>query len=369
MIAFVMPHRDREEELARTLAMLGALDVGPGEVIVADNASRERPRTPRRLENGLLVRRLDLSENMGAAARNVAVEASDPRCEWVVMLDDDSAPLDAGFMHALARQDARVGAVMADIVLSDARGREQGGLPEVFIGCGVAIRRRVFLDLGGYDHAFNYYVEEYDLAARMIAAGWRVVFDPAFRVEHRKVSAGRDMDAILHRLVRNNGWVIQRYAPEEDRRELLRETRRRYRAIARKEQAGGGFGAGLVELRQTIRAQARMPMPRAHWDRFTGLSHAYEAIEIAWAREGFRSAAIVDAGKNAWCVVRALQAMGVVIERDEQRADVVVPGTMSPGPMIDSALRWRDRGASVVTPWMGAWAIVPPGMRRGAQAA
>ena len=53
-----------------------------------------------------------------------------------------------------------------------------------------------------------------------------MAFDPWFRVLHRKVTANRDMNVILSRLVRNNGWVAQRYAPEVRRKEELREVRR-----------------------------------------------------------------------------------------------------------------------------------------------
>ena len=74
----------------------------------------------------------------------------------------------------------------------------------LFIGCGVAVRREAFRALGGYDTAFNYYAEEYDLAARMILAGGRVAFEQDFRVTHAKDARGRNMDLILARLVRNN---------------------------------------------------------------------------------------------------------------------------------------------------------------------
>src|SRR5258706_488360 len=87
-----------------------------------------------------------------------------------------------------------------------------------FAGGGVAIRRDAFLDLGGYDPSFGYYAEEYDLAARMLLAGFRIQFDRWFRVEHHKVWLNRSMDTILAHLVRNNGWVAQRYAPDEYRR-------------------------------------------------------------------------------------------------------------------------------------------------------
>lgn len=400
MITYILPTRDRPERLALTLAALGSLNGHPdgAEVIVIDNASRFPPTPPERLANGLRVRTLFRTTNEGAASRNAGVEAADPRHAWVVMLDDDSYPCDTGFIRRLAKAPADVAAVSADIYLPGLARRESGGLPEVFIGCGVAIRRDVFLALGGYDPAFNYYAEEYDLAARMILAGYRVAFDPWFRVEHHKVAAGRDMNTILARLVRNNGWVMQRYAPDDLRREQIRDQRRRYRGIAAKEDALPGFARGLVELRHTIRAQKRTPMPRRLFDRFTGLAYARDALALAYRNKPFKTAALVDEGKNGWVIRQALAELGVEVvnpwpwavtaKGEAQRAngadqaaasdpmrssplalrsppDALVIGTMSPGPLLDA---WERRTLAtpagpaqrIIAPWLAVTHRPPP---------
>src|SRR5262245_33443618 len=275
MISYILPTRDRPERLTLTLAALGNLRGHPegAEVVIVDNASKFPATPPERLANGLNVRVLHRGSNEGAASRNAGVAAANPAHAWAVMLDDDSYPCDTGFIRRLGKAPTEVAAVSADIYLPGLSRRESGGLPEVFVGCGVAIRRDVFLSLGGYDPAFNYYAEEYDLAARMILAGHRIAFDPWFRVEHHKVATGRDMNTILARLVRNNGWVMQRYAPDELRRAQVRDQRARYRAIAAKENALPGLAAGLRELKHTIRAQKRSPMAARLFDRFTGMAY------------------------------------------------------------------------------------------------
>lgn len=348
MISYVIPTRDRVERLHRTLAALAALGPHDAEVVIVDNASSRPVEAPARLTSGLPVRLIRLEQNLGAAGRNAGVMAARAQSDWAVMLDDDSFPLDLAFVPRLASMPADVAAVSADIRLSDGRGREQGGLPEVFIGCGVAVRVPVFVALRGYDASFGYYAEEYDLAARMLLAGYRVVFEPAFRVEHAKVPAGRDMDTIVSRLVRNNGWVIQRYAPESERREALRLMRRRYLAIARAERAERGWAEGAAELRRTRRAQPRRPMPEALWDRFTGLAPAREALRRALEQRPFGSAAVVDRGKHAHLVERALLELGV---RLDEGAETRVIGTLSPGPMLDALERRAARGEPVVAPW------------------
>lgn len=377
MIAFVLPTRNRPERLAQTLSALGELRTGGrAEVVVVDNASDERPSLPSRLPNGMAVRGVFLESNAGAAGRNAGVEASSESCSWVVMLDDDSHPVEAfePFAATAARLEAQpegVGAVMADIHLPAHGRREAGGLPEVWVGCGVALRRGVYLEAGGYDASFGYYAEEYDLAARLLRRGLSVAFDPAFRVEHHKVESGRDMDVILGRLVRNNGWVMQRYAPGPVRREMVREQRRRYRRIAEKERAVAGYGAGLVELRRTLRRQARTPMLRAVWDRFTGLGHARAALCEAWRSGPFGSAALVEPGKNAWAVERVLGELateaGVRLTTADE-AEALVIGTLSPGPMLDAMERWSTRGRRVIAPWVGAWGGLSGGGRARAAA-
>jgi GT2 family glycosyltransferase len=357
MITYVLPTRNRPEVLRRTLAELERLGdhacCGGAEVIVVDNASEAPVRLGTRLKSGVRVDVLRRRINEGAAARNFGAMHADPASEWIVMLDDDSHPMDLGFVDVLRGMARDVGAVSADIFLGTEAGvitgREQGGLPEVFIGCGVAVRRDLFVGLRGYDHAFNYYAEEYDLAARMMLAGYRVRFEPRFRVMHRKVSAGRDMGMIVARLVRNNGWVIERYAPEGERRAALRAMRRRYRAIAGRERALAGFGAGLVELRRTVRGQTRTPMGTELWRRFTGAAAAREGLAWNLSLRGVRSAALIEEGKNADVIRGVLRELGIG-EVSPERAERLVIGTLSPGPMLD-AMERRAGEERVVTAW------------------
>ena len=354
MISAIIPTRDRAPELARTLEAIGRRPVGEiSQVIVVDNASAQRPAVPARLDNGARVELVCLDENMGAAARNVGAElAGEP---WLLMLDDDSSPSGGDLGSTLRAQADDVAAVTMDIHLPAQGRRESGGLPEVPVGCGVVYRRGAFLSAGGYDATFGYYAEEYDLAARLLLAGMRVVFEPTLRVDHRKVESGRDMGLILGRLVRNNGWVMQRYAPEDERRARLDETIARYGRIAHKEGAVEGYARGLAELERTLGAQARTPMPRGLWDRFTGLSAAREAIGRAVARAGFASARVVARGKHDWAVERALREHGVEVRED---GEMEVIGTLSPGPMLDEASR---RPGAVVAWEVGAGAAVRGG--------
>ena len=206
---------------------------------------------------------------------------------------------------------------------------------------------------GGYDPAFHFYAEEYDLAARLIVAGHVIVHDGGFRVRHSKVTAGRDMDLILRRLVRNNGWIARRYAPRDELFGQLIEVIDRYGAIARRENAVNGYLKGLGDLIATIDEQPRRPMTPAHFDRFTGLAHVRRALGASTLlTAGGTRVAIVEAGKNAWVVRRVVSELGCEIVSDERDAEALVIGTLSPGPMLDACDRRRGSAQPVIAPWI-----------------
>ncbi|MGE3107116.1 MAG: glycosyltransferase family 2 protein [Phycisphaerales bacterium] len=366
MLAYIIPTRDRPWHLAHTLAAIAALPPHDAQVIIVDNASSIPPTVPLRLSNDIPVELILNTRNEGAAARNRAASVADASCEWLVMLDDDSAPLSANFLDALRAQPADVLALAAEIHLTSAA-REAGGLPEVFIGCGAAVRRHAFLSAGGYDPSFNYYAEEYDLAAKLLLAGGRVALDRQFQVAHRKVPGGRDMNTILRRLVRNNSWVMQRYAPDHLRREEVRRVAARYASIAAREQALPGYAAGIAEWLTSVRAQPRSPMPMPLFDRFTGLAEARASLQRSFSERPFSSAFLIDRGKNDHVIEFALIELGVSIADAPDDADVIVPGSMSPGPLLDSfQSRAHLRSAiRLVSPWR-ALTGEPPLLRQAA---
>ncbi len=365
MISYLLPTRNRPRALWQTLSALGALSfdehdaVGGAEVIVVDNASEPAVELPPELDNGIPLRCLHLDENSGAAARNHG--AAEARGEWLVMLDDDSYPLDTGHLEVLANASVDVAAIGAEILLSDGT-REAGGLPEVIVGCGAAIRRDAFLAAGGYDPSFHYYAEEYDLCAKLLLAGLRVRHDLRFRVRHGKVPDRRDMNVIMRNLVRNNGWVMQRYAPPHRREQAICEVIARYGTIAMTEDAAWGYSQGMCELNRTRQGQPSRPMSEAQFDRFTGLAHARTELshrpELSGRKRG--RVAIVDEGKHADAVRQALREIGTRFAADTRDADVLVIGTLSPGPMLDARDKRRVGPRPAIMPWR------PGGMREPA---
>lgn len=338
-IAYIIPTYYRPAVLHATLRALEGLGPHAAEIIIINNAPTNRLEVPRRLESGVAITLVTAPNNLGAAARTIGARLAN--APWLIMLDDDSAPTTLDFLHVLRQTPPGVGAVGADIYLP-CGSREQGGLPEVFVGCGAAVRRRAYLAAGGYDVTFGYYAEEYDLCAKLIHAGYRICHHPAFKVLHHKSNLGRDMNTVVSRLVRNNGWVMQRYAPGNLRRGMVHDNVVRYRALANRIGALKGYQAGLFELASTRWAQCRdLQLSSDSWERFIGLSAARHALEEAADAAPFRTAQIVHRGKNDWAVEAALHEMGCkVLSVQEaasgERADVRVIGTLSPGPAQDA---------------------------------
>ena len=67
--------------------------------------------------------------------------------------------------------------------------------------------------------------------------------------------------------------------------------------------------------------------------------------------------AIVDEGKHADAVRQALREMGTRFAANTKDADVLVIGTLSPGPMLDALDKRRVGPRPVILPWR------PEGMR------
>lgn len=345
-ISVIIPTRDREAELAETLERIGRLkpsDLGLCELLVIDNDSRHPMDLPDRLGNGVRVRGIRLESNTHAAARNIA--ATEARGEWLVMLDDDSSLRPCQLIGTLAWLPLDVAAVGGEIWLNQSQ-RESGGLPEVVVGCGCAFRRDAYLSVGGYDPAFGYYAEEYDLCAKLILGGHRVLQTRSLQFEHRKVTRGRDFNEIMFRLVRNNAWVYQRYAPDVERQAQIDSMLSRYRAIAIREHALEGYERGCDALRESLESQIRSPFGTEQWDRFTGRSAVRAALGDALIR-GDASVRLLGPrwGKGREIVESELARLGCGVGGEPDARGVV--SSISPGSMLDLC----EQHPGAIMPW------------------
>jgi GT2 family glycosyltransferase len=357
LVSFVIPTQNRHKELVHTIEQLTNIDLdmlgGNAELIIVNNGSDIDLRIPAKLQNGIVVEQVDLDKNYGVGARNIGVDRA--HGDWVIMLDDDSSILPGSIGEYLSRIGPHVGAVGGEIFLPDGS-HEAGGLPEVFVGCGCAIRRKAFLEVGGYDSSFGYYAEEYDLCAKLIRNGYSIHHTQSLRFLHRKTMTGRVMNEILYRLVRNNGWVIERYAPDEYRDSAIQHMIKRYMQIAEHECAMDGYERGLNDYLDTKNDQVRQPLDHNQWDRFVGKAAIQSMVETV-ASQGHKQISLVgpSRGKGRGLIASELKSRGVFAV-DENHSEHESPhpyiiATLSPGPILDCIRKYPQA--------MAMWDIEP----------
>lgn len=195
----------RDRVLVDTIRRVLAEDPPPSELLVVDQTPRHAEEVERALEElaaGGAIGWLRLPRPSIPAAMNLGLLRA--RSEIVLFLDDDVVPA-PGLVAAHRNAHRDHGAtVVAGQVLQP--GEEPvAGTPDPFrfnagerrwvteaIGANFSIRRDLALRIGGIDENFvrAAYGYEAELCERAIAAGGRVLFEPAASVRHLRAPAG-----------------------------------------------------------------------------------------------------------------------------------------------------------------------------------
>ncbi|MFP5219795.1 MAG: glycosyltransferase family 2 protein [Actinomycetes bacterium] len=204
-ISVVMISHNRRPAVVQTLAHLTALPEQPP-VLLVDNGSTDgtgeavRAAFPQ-------VQMLRQERNLGAVGRNVGVAAAET--PYVAFADDDSWWAPGALDRAVAHFDATPSmAVLAGRILVGPdqrldpvcelmrhsplpRDPELPG-PQVlgFVACGAVVRRRAFLDVGGFSPVIGFLGEEDVLSQDLRAAGWSLVYADDVVAHHHPASDG-----------------------------------------------------------------------------------------------------------------------------------------------------------------------------------
>ena len=210
--------RNRPASLRRCVESVARLGELVEDVVIVDDTSDPPAREslgqlPPALADRTRFVRQDANEGY-IVARNATVRTA--RTEYVILMDDDACFLDAGSIRAivdLMQRDPRVAAVACAMAEGDGSpwdARMQASpvsypcyVPS-FIGFAHLLRRRVFLELGGYRESFRFYGEEKDYCRRLLAARYDVVYAPSARVAHFPDPSGRNQARYLRYVVRND---------------------------------------------------------------------------------------------------------------------------------------------------------------------
>ncbi len=198
-ISVVMPALDAAGVLGPQLAALAAQDVPvPWEVVIADNGSSDGTRElVDRWRDRLPVRVVDAADRRSTNhARNVGTDAA--RGELLVFCDADDVvqpgwlaafwrtrhewDMAGGFIEVETLNSPETLARHADVKFG---GLNQFGWFKTFMGCNMALHRRVVTSIGGFDEAFSGGNDDVDLAFRGQLAGFRLGYVPEAVVAYR----------------------------------------------------------------------------------------------------------------------------------------------------------------------------------------
>ena len=272
VLSVIVCTRERPDDLRNCLAALARQTAGPLDVIVVDNA----PRTDRtrQVAEAAGVRYVLESRPGLDHARNAGLAAA--RAELVAYTDDDAVPADdwaAVLLDALADPNvAGVAGVMLPLELeteaqrlferylggaAGRRAREHrrefappfppAWAGQVGAGANMAFRRRALVAVGPFDPAFDAGTVtqsggDTEMFGRLLDAGFRLVYEPRARIEHRHRRTMAELRTQLfgygvgiyaywtHRVIHHRDRVALRFAA----RTLLKYSLRRVlRAILR----------------------------------------------------------------------------------------------------------------------------------------
>ena len=173
--------------------------------------------------------------NIGAAAgKNLLMREA--RGDVFLVVDDDVVfstsrdlvPLASVFDKDFFRE-ANAGIVQLRVVHHDTKEPQRSAYPKkrrepsasdtsfltsFFAGCATLMRKEALDVVGLYPEEFAIYMEEYDLAYRVIDAGYSIGYDPSVTIEHKESRSGRLRDHTKLRLQWVNKSVVAwRYLP------------------------------------------------------------------------------------------------------------------------------------------------------------
>ncbi len=217
----VIATRNRRASLSRSLEKLTALRPRPP-IVVVDNASDDG--TGAVVQAFDQVRLIRFPRNIGAAARNLGVLCA--TTPYVAFSDDDSWWAPDALVRAEQIMDAtpRLGLLAAETVVGPDERRDPvsalmatsplGRDPELpgpsvlgFLACAAVVRRRAYLQAGGFSPVLHFGGEEALLAYDLAARGWALCYVDSVRAYHHP-SPQRQNPRRRNNLQLRNGTLV-----------------------------------------------------------------------------------------------------------------------------------------------------------------
>lgn len=316
-LSYVIVTHNRREPLLRTLEILRRttpLPAGQWEAWVVDNGSADGSIEAVRAQYSD-VNIIARPRNEGVWARSYAFGRA--RGEYLILLDDDSYPIDDAARRSIAYLDRTpdCAAVVGRVVLPDGS-HEACAMPAVMLSGAVCIRKSVLQQLGGFRREFFRKAGEYDVSFRIWQAGLRVERFEDIVYRHDKVMAGRS-SALAHRMdLRNNLILVERYLPADLRAAYRQDWTQRYAALARHAGCGRAARTGLWQARGWRLREAmtgRRTLSARAVEAIFEIERQARAIADWAARHRVRRVVVADFGKNLYATHSGCRAAGLAV--------------------------------------------------------
>ncbi len=222
-LSIVVLNYNRLKDTMKTLTKLKSLKLEREqiEIIAIDNASVDGT-AQFLLSQSHWIKTICLKDNLGIEGLNIGFEKTSG--DYILVLDDDSHPLDKKTINIIIEsldnyEDA--GVIACRIESTDGSPARTWHLPKkdrfgespAFVGCGFAIRRELFKEIGWFPGHFFLYQNEIDAAIKIVKAGYRIYYEPRCRIVHRNSPGGRASWRQVFYPTRNTVWLLRKYAP------------------------------------------------------------------------------------------------------------------------------------------------------------
>lgn len=219
-VAVMITTHNRRADLERTCEVLDELEPAPEEILVFADACTDG--TEEYLAGKGAPYRILRSAARRGSIPNRHEMMRESAADIVFSLDDDSHPLER---DALARIRELFAANPEIAVASFPQRTDE--FPETlsatsfgarlmvgsYASSCAALRRAVYVELGGYETQFGHSYEEPDFALRCLAAGHQVRFEPGLTVRHYFTAAQRNEIRNHHLHARNEFWSVLMRCP------------------------------------------------------------------------------------------------------------------------------------------------------------
>ena len=219
-LSIVFLNYNRVEETRQTVETLRRLTRGRDdvEILAVDNGSRDGTGDYLAAQHDITA--IILTENRGIAGYNHAFKQAVG--EFILVLDDDSCPASDRVLELIPHTFDRypdIGLIACHIENLDGSPQWSWHLPRdhsfgpspFFVGCGFAIRRELFAQIGWYPEDFFLYQNEIDVAFKVKQRHYRIFYHPECRIVHRGDPGSRPSKRRIYYPTRNTIWLIRRY--------------------------------------------------------------------------------------------------------------------------------------------------------------